>query len=108
MRAARNGKFDSLIILIKAGAPLESKNRQGMTTWLVASGSGTVEKLKALKEANADITAKDTRGWNALDYAKNRADQNRADVIKYLENDLGMKPASTIPTPLTPPVAPGM
>ena len=113
MRAARNGKYESLIILIKAGAPLEVKNRQGMTTWLVAAGSGTVEKLKALKEAKADITAKDTRGWNALDYAKNRADQNRTDVIKYLEGDLGMKPASTVPTPLAPPalappVAPGM
>ena len=113
MRAARNGKFESLTILIKAGAPLEVKNRQGMTTWLVAAGSGTVEKLKALKEAKADITAKDTRGWNALDYAKNRADQNRTDVIKYLEGDLGMKPASTVPTPLAPPalappVAPGM
>lgn len=113
MRAARNGKFESLTILIKAGAPLEVKNRQGMTTWLVAAGSGTVEKLKALKEAKADITAKDTRGWNALDYAKNRADQNRTDVIKYLEGDLGMKPAATVPTPLAPPalappVAPGM
>ena len=113
MRAARNGKFESLTILIKAGAPLEVKNRQGMTTWLVASGSGTVEKLKALKEAKADITAKDTRGWNALDYAKNRADQNRTDVIKYLEGDLGMKPAATVPTPLAPPAfvpptAPGM
>ena len=113
MRAARNGKFESLTILIKAGAPLEVKNRQGMTTWLVAAGSGTVEKLKALKEAKADITAKDTRGWNALDYAKNRADQNRTDVIKYLEGDLGMKPAATVPTPLAPPAfvppaAPGM
>ncbi|MCE9618930.1 MAG: ankyrin repeat domain-containing protein [Planctomycetes bacterium] len=112
MRAARNGKFDSMLILIKAGSNLEVKNRQGMTTWLVASASGTVEKLKALKEAKADTQAKDSRGWNALDYAKNRADQNRSDVIKYLETELGMKPAAEQPSPVaplptTPPAAPG-
>ena len=110
MRAARNGKYESLVILIKAGSKLDMKNRQGMTPWLVASMSGTVEKLKALKDANADIQAKDSRGWNAMDYAKNRADQNRADVIKYLETDLSMKPAGSLPSPLAPttPVAPPM
>ena len=110
MRAARNGKYESLVILIKAGSKLDVKNRQGMTPWLVASMSGTVEKMKALKESNVDIQARDNRGWNAMDYAKNRADQNRADVIKYLETDLSMKPAGSLPSPLAPttPAAPPM
>ncbi len=110
MRAARNGKYESLVILIKAGSKLDVKNRQGMTPWLVASMSGTVEKMKALKESNVDIQARDNRGWNAMDYAKNRADQNRADVIKYLETDLSMKPAGSLPSPLAPttPTAPPM
>jgi ankyrin repeat protein len=102
MRAARNGKTESLVILIKAGANLEAKNRQGMTAWLVAAMGGTVDKLKVLKDAKVDTQAKDSRGWNALDYAKNRADQARTEVIKYLETDLGMKPASEIPAPIAP------
>lgn len=93
MRAARNGKPESLAALIAAKAAIEAKNRQGMTAWLIACANGKVEKLEMLKTAGADVGAKDARGWNAVDHARNRSDANRAEVLKYLEEDLKLKPA---------------
>ena len=93
MRAARNGKIESVKVLIGAKASLEARNRQDMTAWLIAAGYGRADKLQALKDAGADVNAKDKRGWNAVDHARNRSDGNRAEVLKYLEEDLKLKPA---------------
>jgi len=102
MRAARNGKLESLQAIIAAGGAvaLEVKNRQGMTAWLIASSNGKLDKVQALQVAKVDINAKDSRGWNAVDYARNRSDGNRADVVKYLEEDLKLKPAMAMAAPV--------
>jgi ankyrin repeat protein len=93
MRAARNGKLDSVKALLDAKAAIEATNRQGMTTWLIAAANGKAEKLIMLKTAGANIQAKDARGWNAVDHARARSDANRAEVLKYLEEELKLKPA---------------
>jgi ankyrin repeat protein len=93
MRAARNGKVESLRALIAAKASVDARNRQDMTPWLISAANGRVDKLQALKDAGADINAKDKRGWNAVDHARNRSDGNRAEVLKYLEEELKLKPA---------------
>lgn len=94
MRAARNGKVESMQELIAAGADLAATNRQGMTAWLIASANGKVEKLKVLQAAKADVSVKDARGWNAVDYAKNRSDGNRDEVLKYLQDELKLQPTA--------------
>ena len=99
MRAARNGKVESLQELIGANADLAATNRQGMTAWLIASANGKVDKLKLLQSAKVDVNARDTRGWNAVDYARNRSDGNRDEVLKYLQDELKLKPAAQQGTP---------
>jgi ankyrin repeat protein len=93
MRAARNGKVESLQALIAAGAEMEAKNRQGMTPWLIACANGKLDKVQALQAGKADVNAKDARGWNGVDHARNRSDGSRAEVLKYLEEDLKLQPA---------------
>ncbi len=93
LRAARNGKLETVKVLLEAKADIEAKNRLGMTPWLLASANGKVDKLRLLKDAGADIRVKDARGWNAVDYARNRSDGSRAEVLAYLEGELGIKPA---------------
>jgi ankyrin repeat protein len=93
MRAVRNGKVESVKALIAAKAAIDARNRQDMTPWLIAAANGRVDKMQALKDAGADTAAKDKRGWNAVDHARNRSDGSRAEVLKYLEQDLGLKPA---------------
>lgn len=93
MRAARNGKVESLKALLVAKADIEAKNRQGMTPWLIASASGKAEKLQALKEAGANINATDARGWNAVDHARNRADGSAREVETYLVTELKLAPS---------------
>ena len=93
MRAARNGKIESLKALLAAKAEIEAKNRQGMTPWLIAAASGKAEKLQALKEAGANVNATDARGWNAVDHARNRADGSAREVEAYLVTELKLAPS---------------
>ncbi|MDZ4832069.1 MAG: ankyrin repeat domain-containing protein [Phycisphaerae bacterium] len=85
MRAARTGRGESVILLVKAGAPINARNNSGQSAFMLAATSGTPEKLKALKDGGADIKATCVRGWNAMDYAKNRIDQERGSVVTFLE-----------------------
>lgn len=84
MRAARTGKIESLKSIIGAKSNVNAKNNLGHTPFMLAAMSGNVEKLEALKAAGADVAAKDVRGWNALDYANNRIDAEKAKVVAYL------------------------
>jgi ankyrin repeat protein len=93
MRAARNGKLESLGVLIERQADVKAANRQGMTAWLIAAANGKLEKLKALQQAGSDVNARDTRGWNAVDHARNRSDAARGEVVAYLEEELKLQPA---------------
>ncbi|MFO0828400.1 MAG: ankyrin repeat domain-containing protein [Phycisphaerales bacterium] len=85
MRAARTGKNESVVLLIKAKADVNAANNSGQTAFMLAANSGSVEKLQAIKDAGANVKATCVRGWNAMDYAKNRIDQDRSKVIAFLE-----------------------
>ncbi|MBL9148291.1 MAG: ankyrin repeat domain-containing protein [Phycisphaerae bacterium] len=99
MRAARTGRVESLALLIKAGAALNARNLSGQTAFMLAATSGSVEKLQALKDAGADVKATDSRGWNAMDFAKNRIDNERGRVVGFLEGFLAANaPANTAPS----------
>ena len=90
IRAASTGRRDILMKLVKLGAQLEAKDRNGKTALLsAAAGSGgTPDKIEALIAAGANINATDNRGLNALDFARKRTDINAQAVIDLLEKHL--------------------
>lgn len=96
IRAIRTGEVESVKRLLKRNADLNVRNNQGMTPLLVACYSGDMTKIKMLLEAGADKTAKDSRGWGAIDFARNRIDPAKAEVVQYLEP---IVPASTALAP---------
>lgn len=102
MRAARTGRVESVDLLVKAGAPLDARNASGQSAFMLAATSGNVAKLEALKAAGADVKATDSRGWNAMDFAKNRIDNERTAVVAYLEGFL-VANASTSTSPTATP-----
>jgi ankyrin repeat protein len=85
IRAVRTGELESVKALLKSGAKLDVRNNQGMTPLLVACYSGDLAKIKAILDAGADKTAKDQRGWGAIDFARNRVDPAKAEIVKFLE-----------------------
>jgi len=88
MRACRNGKTESVTMLVGKGAKLEVRNRQGMTPFLLACQNGSLEKIKAVVAGKPELMVTDTRGWNAVDYARSRADAERDAVLTYLTTEL--------------------
>lgn len=84
-RAIRTGEIESVKALLAKGAKLDVRNNQGMTPLLVACASGDLAKIKLLVDAGADKGAKDSRGWGMIDFARNRIDASKPDVVKYLE-----------------------
>jgi ankyrin repeat protein len=86
MRAARSGKIESINLLLDNGADTGIKTKLGGNALHISSEFGNVETVKILVEKGLDPKAVDTRspGWNALDYAKNRVDEGRFQVIAYL------------------------
>jgi hypothetical protein len=76
--AAELGETDSLAILIKAGAKVNSKSSEGATALMMAAGSGVPASVRLLLSAGADPAQKDKDGETALDYARH-AEQRIAD-----------------------------
>ena len=96
MRALRTGKPETVKIIMAANPDITTKNSLGMTPFLVACAYGDLDKIKMLIDAGADKTAKDSRGWGAIDHARNRVDGKREEVVKFLEP---IVPASTSSAP---------
>jgi ankyrin repeat protein len=92
MRAIRTGKVETVKLLLAKGGDIAGKNTLGMTPFLIACGYGNMDKIKMLIDAGADKTVKDSRGWGAIDHARNRVDADRDVVVKFLEP---IVPAST-------------
>ena len=86
MRAARSGKTDSIKLLLDNGTDLGKKTKLGANALHIASEYGSAEVVQMLVERGLDPRQVDLRtpGWNALDYAKNRVDEGRFQVIAYL------------------------
>ena len=86
MRAARSGKTDSIQLLLESGTDAGAKTKLGANALHIASEYGSADVVKMLVESGLDPKQVDLRtpGWNALDYAKNRVDEGRFQVIAYL------------------------
>ncbi|MBX3355082.1 MAG: ankyrin repeat domain-containing protein [Phycisphaeraceae bacterium] len=96
MRAARNGKAESVKILIDHGAKVDAKNQQGMTPFLFACATGNLDSVKAVLEGKPDIAVTDPRGRNALDFASARTETEGKRIAEFLSSELKLKPSGTV------------
>lgn len=87
IHAARTGQLESVSALLKAGAKLEQADFNGCTPLLSAAknSGGDAAKVKALKDAGANVHARDKRGLNALQLARKRTDVRAPEVLQILE-----------------------
>ena len=67
--------------LLKKGADLEAKDKDGLTALMVAVYNGRLEVVKYLAECGADLEAKDEEGYTALMTA---SEYGQLDVVKCL------------------------
>ena len=67
--------------LLKKGANLEAKDKDGLTALMVAVYNGHLEVVKYLAECGADLEAKDEEGYTALMTA---SEYGQLEVVKYL------------------------
>ncbi len=63
--AARFGRVDILSGLLKAGAPLEARNKKGYTAFILAAYNNQSEAAGFLAMRGADVCARDGRGNTA-------------------------------------------
>jgi ankyrin repeat protein len=81
---------DNCEVLIKSGANVNLANTAGETALMLASEAGNVKLVTLLLKSGADVNAVNKVNDSALSYA-NRAQTNKSDVVKALEN-AGAKP----------------
>lgn len=76
--AVRNERFEIAKILVKAGANVNAKNRNGTTIFMYAKTpifkSKNTETLRWLLNSGADINSYDNQQLTVLDYVKKKGD----------------------------------
>ncbi len=78
-----NGNFD---LLLESGADVNQAANAGMTPLMAAAGMGRADLVEVLLEKGADPSRKNSRGQDALEWARQREHKN---VIAILERHLG-------------------
>lgn len=76
---------NSTLLLIKAGAAIDTQSINGLTPLMIAAMYGPLSQVKVLLAAGADLHLKDDEGNSALDWAKQ---EGRPKVIELLESEL--------------------
>lgn len=62
------------LLLEREGVRVNMRNAGGVTALMCAAGAGNIGLCKTLIKREADRNAKDQRGWNASNFAKNGID----------------------------------
>ncbi|MCC6427775.1 MAG: ankyrin repeat domain-containing protein [Phycisphaerales bacterium] len=81
MFAAQSGKHDAVEPLIKAGAKVEARAKDGRTPLMYAAGWADAATVKALLDAGARIDARSDDQWTALMMAASRGSQESLDAL---------------------------
>jgi ankyrin repeat protein len=79
--AVLKGKLKRIERLLKAGAEIEAKDKDGITALIWAAHVGGMEACRLLIEKGAKVDAKDKMGWTALMFA---ARWRHTDICKLL------------------------
>ncbi len=81
MLAAQSGKHDAVESLIKAGAKVEARAKDGRTALMYAAGWADAPTVKALLDASARIDARSDDQWTALMMAASRGTLDSLDAL---------------------------
>jgi len=81
LRAAELGETDSIAVLLKANAKVDSTDSSGTTALMIAARSGVPASVKLLLSAGADATEKIKSGETALDYARYGEERNAIEEV---------------------------
>ena len=85
MVAAATGDLERVIFLIHSGtADLDAVDDTGKTALMHACTSGAAEVISALTAAGADVTARDHRGWTAIEWGGPSFSENRLFRLLHL------------------------
>lgn len=85
---SREDGMDPCDLLIAAKAPVNAKNKEGMTPLLCASSAGNLARAVALLDAGADAFARDWQGCTALTAAARYGHHHI--VRRLLKNNVGL------------------
>ena len=79
-----NDTYDIVKILLEKGADANTRNREGKTALMLASGmAGDSAVLKLLLDGGADPGLKDKHGETALAFATKSYRQDKVEVLKH-------------------------
>lgn len=81
---ASKGKTEAVKELLKAGANIEARARNGRTALIVAASKGKAEVVRALLKAGANIEARGNNGWTAFDWWQSKQ-RNHPDFQEITE-----------------------
>jgi len=96
--AAREGKVESIDLLVKAGADIKAQDRTGKTALGIAAEAGRVDAVKTLLKAGSDVNHRDRIQGSALLWASGLGN---AETVKTLI-DAGADPKVADINGLTP------
>jgi ankyrin repeat protein len=85
--AANEAPSGVLQALVKAGAPVDAGDADGVTPLMKAAERGDLDQVVALLKLGADVAKKDkANGWTAKDWASKRDDEKGRAVVKAIES----------------------
>jgi hypothetical protein len=83
------GNAPTLDVLLASGAEVNVSDNNGMTPLIWAARFGDIERVADLIEAGANVAARDLKGKNALDHARERPTEQAKEIVAVLEPLLG-------------------
>lgn len=109
--ACLSGRAGIVGLLVKAGADLNKrcevrlKGTRGTTVatpLIIAVWEGHAEVVKLMLQAGANLTAKDSSGRTAMDWARASRKESAAQILSLLEHAGGLRGTAKKPLPLPP------